>query len=223
MTIRSNSSDLWTTALLLTVLVAIAACQTSSDTPTSATQAIGPTPSTAESIATTVGPAEPTTTTVGGAESVTAARKVTTYEGEINYGWPTAAWNPAGVYSWDGRRCNAGWCNRSWMHNGYGSGDVEIRIKVVPQGAIADDHATAVTVAGHDGTYRRLGTAGSEKWVVDIEGITIAIILEARSGTSQADLAEAHAIIDSMHAEPINNNLGFRLVFTLTTDNWDSG
>lgn len=50
----------------------------------------------------------------------------------------------------------------------------------------------------------------------------IAIRLEARPGTSQADLADAHAIVDSMRAEPWDNGLGFRLVFTLTNNAWDS-
>ena len=81
--------------------------------------------------------------------------------------------------------------------------------------------ATAVTVAGHEGTYRRID--GREQWTVVIEGKTIAIVLEARPGTSAADLADAHAIIDSMRTEPQDNYLGFRLVFTLGTNDWDSG
>jgi hypothetical protein len=108
------------------------------------------------------------------------------------------------------------------MHNGYGSGDVEIRLDVVRGGAISDGGGTAVTVGGHDGIYRRID-AQQEKWIVDIEGTTIAILLSARPGTSQIDLADAHAIIDSIRTDPRDNNLGFRLVFTLTTDDWDSG
>jgi len=114
------------------------------------------------------------------------------------------------------------------MHNGYapGDGDVAIRIQVVPEGGITDG-ATAVTVAGHDGFYRRIGPR-LEWWIVDIAGSTIAIFLEARRGTSQAELAEAHAIIRSIRTDPQDDvsqdsDLGFRLVFTLTTDHWDSG
>jgi hypothetical protein len=55
------------------------------------------------------------------------------------------------------------------------------------------------------------------------EGTSVAIRLEARGLTSQADLDEAHAIIDSMRAQKRDNGLGFRLLFTLTTDDWDSG
>jgi hypothetical protein len=111
------------------------------------------------------------------------------------------------------------------MHNGYGSGDVEIRFfhfDYVPKGTFSDGGATPVTVAGHDGIYRRID-AQREEWVVDIEGTTIAIRLTARPGTSQADLDEAHAIIDSIRTEPKDNHLGFRLVFRITTDDWDSG
>jgi hypothetical protein len=77
-------------------------------------------------------------------------------------------------------------------------------------------------VAGHDSMYRRLD-ALREQWIVDIEGTLIAIQVIAEPGTSEADLAEAHAIIDSMRTEPQDTALGFRLVFRLTTDDWDSG
>ena len=45
----------------------------------------------------------------------------------------------------------------------------------------------------------------------------------AEPGTSEADLAEAHAIIDSMRTEANDSRYGFRLVFTITTNDWDSG
>ena len=140
---------------------------------------------------------------------------------EVVHSWPDTAENEAGLYSWDGSSCGMS-CNIGFMHNGYGSGDVEIRIDVVPDAPVPGDGATAVTVAGHDGIYRKSGV-GREVWIVDIEGTTIAINLTAQIGTSEADLAEAHAIIDSMHAESQDNDLGFRLIFTLTTDDWDSG
>ncbi|HEY6567688.1 MAG TPA: hypothetical protein VI341_09230 [Actinomycetota bacterium] len=155
--------------------------------------------------------------------------------GQVVRGWPDTTRNPAGEYSWDaipvstyGFRCGTSSplgdqhsCNIGFMHNGYGSGDVEIHISQVPEGEITDG-ATAATVAGHDGIYARIDPR-RERWIVDIEGTTIAIRLEARPGTSQSDLAEAHAIIESIRTEPRDNDLGFRLVFTLTTDDWDSG
>jgi len=135
-------------------------------------------------------------------------------------GWPGPSRNRAGTYSWKGPRF-------AWMHNGYapGDGDVAIAIHQVPEGGITDG-ATAVIVAGHDGFYRRIGPR-QEWWIVDIEGSTIAIFLEAARGTSQAEVAEAHAVIRSIRTDPQDvsrdGDLGFRLVFTLTTDHWDSG
>jgi hypothetical protein len=142
-------------------------------------------------------------------------------DGEVVHGWPDTNENAAGLYSWDGSPCGMS-CNIGFMHNGYGSGDVEIRIDVRPQGVIPHD-GDAVTVAGHDGIYRRNDLRNEEWWIVGIEGTTIVIHLTARPGTSQADLEEAHAIIDSMRTEARDNDLGFRLIFTLTTDDWDSG
>ena len=50
-----------------------------------------------------------------------------------------------------------------------------------------------------------------------------AIRLEARPATSPGDPGDAHAIIDSMRTVPQDDDLGFRLVFRLTTDDLDSG
>jgi hypothetical protein len=126
------------------------------------------------------------------------------------------------------------------MHNGY---DVEIRISVGPGQIIPGDGDTVVVVAGHDGVYLveewldpTTGqiTASQEEWTFDLKGWAVAINLKAASGTSQADLDEAHAIIDSMYTETTESGQGvragvgdkgpgFRLVFTLTTNDWDSG
>ena len=74
---------------------------------------------------------------------------------------------------------------------------------------------------GHDGIYST--TALGETWRAEIEGTTICIVLSATPGTSESDLAEAHAIISSMRTDRQDNELGFRLVFELTTGDWDSG
>jgi hypothetical protein len=134
-------------------------------------------------------------------------------------GWPTTSENAAGTYSWNGNRCAGTYCIVGFMHNGYGSGDVEITIGYFSRATIPDD-GVRVTVAGHDGTYHRID-AQREQWIVNIEAATIDISLTAEPGTSEADLDEAHAIIDSMRTEPTET--GFRIVFTLTTDDWDSG
>jgi dipeptidyl aminopeptidase/acylaminoacyl peptidase len=137
-------------------------------------------------------------------------------------GWPDTTRNPPGVYSWDGSRCASQSCVMGFMHNGYGSGEVDIRIVKVSEGGIITEGATAATVAGHEGIHRRID-AQREEWIVDIEGTTIAIRLNVRPAASQADLDDVHAIIGSMRTEPRDNDLGFRLVFTLTTNDWDSG
>src|SRR5688572_15041811 len=65
------------------------------------------------------------------------ASPLATQEGEVVRGWPSTARNLAGTYSWDGSGCSSGSCIVGWMHNGYGSADVEIRIDV-PVRAIPD-------------------------------------------------------------------------------------
>lgn len=88
--------------------------------------------------------------------------------------------------------------------------------------AATHDGATQATVAGHDAIYRRIDSQ-HEQWIVDIEGTTIDIRLQSQPDTSQSDLDDAHAIIGSLRSEPYHSDLGFRLVFTLTTGEWDSG
>ena len=190
----------------MALLIALAACSGSSSSPSE--------PTTSSSAST------PEASVPASAPAASAS------EGEVVRGWPDTNENAAGVYSWDGSSCAGAFCSVSasggFMHNGYGSGDVDITIDVVDEGAISDAGWTAATVAGHDGIYRRTD-ALREEWMVEIEGTTIAIHLSTKPGTSQIELDEAHAIIDSMRTEPRNNSLGFRLVFTLTTDDWDSG
>jgi hypothetical protein len=139
-------------------------------------------------------------------------------------GWPTTTQNPPGVYSWDGSSCvrrPSASCNVGLIHNGYGANNVTITIRSVDAGEIGDG-GTPATVAGHEGIYRRDDDL-TERWFVEIEGTTIAIAVSVDPGTRQVYLDEAHAIVDSMRTEPWDNSLGFRLLFTLTTDDWDSG
>lgn len=137
-------------------------------------------------------------------------------------GWPGTGRNAAGLYSWDGSSCASQYCNVGFMHNGYGSGDVEIRISVVPRRPGSDDGATTVVVAGHDARYREV-IAGVEEWIVEVDGTTLDIQLMANPRTSASDMADAHAIIETMRTEPSDNIHGFRLIFTLATSDWDSG
>jgi len=133
------------------------------------------------------------------------------------------------------------------MHNGYGTGNVEIRMGAGTAGPTPAG-ATAVTVAGHEGTYRRIDprqddwtvdlssyetdriASWGEEWIVVIDGTTIAIHLTALEGTSQLDLDDGHSIIESMRYQTtdtptpwLDTPFGFSLVFALTTDDWDSG
>lgn len=200
---------------------------------------------------------EPPTATVGGAGSKTATTEATTTaettttttqatttteatkrsEDEVVHGWPTGSRNLAGVYSLDWTRCivsridgTTSGCNVGWMHNGYGSGDVQITIDILPELPPIDDGSTAVTLAAHDALYLRRSN-WREEWFVDVDGKTVAIRLNAVQQTSQADMDEAHTIIDSIRIEPTDsirtapedNDWGFMVVFTLATDDWDSG
>lgn len=149
----------------------------------------------------------------------TASARASADTGDFVDGWPSTRKNAAGTYSWNGNRCAGDYCIVGFMHNGYGSGDVEIRIDY-RTGSPTPDDGVRVTVAGHDGIYRRID-ARREEWIVDIEGATVGISLTAEPGTNEADLDEAHAIIDSMRTEA--TDVGFRIVFTLTTGDWDSG
>jgi len=164
-------------------------------------------------------PATPSRTPV---ESRTPCRFVV---GPLHNGWPSTANNPPGLYSWDGPGpVGDVYHLEGFMHNGNGSGNVEIRIDVedvVPEEGITDGATTAI-VAGNDGIYRRIDAQG-EEWIVEIEGTTIAIRLTAALDSSPADLSDAHGIVGSMRTAPCDNKIGFRLVFTLTTNDWDSG
>ena len=151
-------------------------------------------------------------------------------------GWPGRTRNPAGVYSWDASPFpEFPHQTLGFIHNGYrpGSGDVIIVIRGVPGRIIPHRGGTAVTVAGYEGTYRQfigknspaswMDGLPSEEWMVDIQGTTVTILLIAEHGPRETELADAHAIIDSMRAEPQDNDLGYQLDFTLTTNTWDSG
>jgi hypothetical protein len=149
-------------------------------------------------------------------------------QGEVVNGWPDTSRNHGGIYSFDGSTCGSepgSYCNMTptgaWMHNGYGSGAVDIWLQVLPEGSVTGQ-GTAIAVAGHAGIYRRIDDR-RERWTVDIAEATISIRLKAEPGASPSDLADARAIIASMRAEPQDNYLGFRLVFILANNQWDSG
>ena len=136
----------------------------------------------------------------------------------IVHGWPGARRNPAGIYSWDGLR-------ESWMHDP-SEESVGVSITFSPFAKAQESEPTAVTVAGYDGTYHELPASAdgirTELWIVDIEDTSVTLTVEAQPSTTEAELAEAHAIIGSIRSESKQNRAGFRLTFTLPAG-WDSG
>jgi hypothetical protein len=153
--------------------------------------------------------------------SASASPVSPTIRPEVVHGWPgrRPGGSPAGLYSWVSWYSNNP-LHRSWMHNG----GVEILMGDAPASACLGG-ATHVTVAGHNATHTQIDDLElAEEWIVDFPERCLAIRLTARLGTSQADLDEAHAIIESLTYEPRDPPLtGFRLIFRLTTDDWDSG
>jgi hypothetical protein len=111
------------------------------------------------------------------------------------------------------------------MHNPTDTG-LGVSITFSVSAGARESLPTAVTVAGHDGTYQELPTSANGKrtelWIVDVKHTRIMITVEARPGTTAAELAEADAIIGSIRSEPWKNGAGFRLTFRLP-DGWDSG
>jgi len=150
--------------------------------------------------------------------------------------WPDTNRNPPGLYSWDGH--GDMYHLEGFMHNGYSHrpGEVSIFIGGDPEQLIPHRGQCAI-VAGYEGTYRRfIGKRSpslhqssldwddsSEEWMVDIQGTTVTITLAADPRTPEAQVADAHEIIDSIYVDPQDNDLGFRLIFTVPTNDWDSG
>lgn len=154
----------------------------------------------------------------------TAARTPTTPDGVR--GWPgNRGSSEPGLYSWDGAWCATSPCLMGVLHNHGASGGGEVRISIerVTEWSISasDARATPVTVAGHEGLYLRLDPQ-LEEWNVDFDGTLLRIAISTESGASQANIDEAHSIIESLAYEQRDTALGFRLVFTLPSSQWDS-
>jgi hypothetical protein len=135
--------------------------------------------------------------------------------------WPSGNRNPPGLYSWDDVPEPLTGIE-GFIHNGYKSSDVQITVATLPELMVPAEGATPDVVAGHDGLYYRAGR-NREEWFVRIEGHWIVIGVTWGRYSSPVALADAEAIVASMRTEPRDNALGFRLVFTLTNNDWDSG
>jgi len=138
--------------------------------------------------------------------------------------WPATGLNfgaeyRRGMYFWEGQT--------GWMHNGYqdvGPGEgVAITFSIAADGYLTGP--TAVTVAGHEGTYREMllpGGVRRQVWLVAIDKRNVMIVLELQPYSTADEVAEAHAIIGSLQYEPSDSVVGFNLLFTLPAG-WDSG
>jgi hypothetical protein len=152
---------------------------------------------------------------------------------ELIHGWPSTRGSGPGLFSWEGSFCDGGTCSASahggLMHNG----DVTITIDVDTEVPVLGDFVEA-TIAGRYGWYRRVAEPQpsswldpyrlAEEWVFQTDGVWVAVRLWAKPNPSDAGLADAHAIIDSLRYEHTGRpTRGFRLIFTLTNGDWDSG
>lgn len=139
------------------------------------------------------------------------------------HGWIGARGGPAGLYAWtEGQE----W---SWMHKGSDQpgGSVEISMTALPEGDsdlglydisnpyVADERAYAETP-------ERISDVRMQLWVTDLDGTTVGVVIKSYPDTPADLVAEAEAIVRSMHPEPIPGTAGRRVVFTLP-DGWDSG
>jgi hypothetical protein len=140
--------------------------------------------------------------------------------GQNVQGWPGARTNAAGLYSW-AMGDDAGMHHaRDATGNSLG---VSITFSTSANGYKSGP--TPVTVGGCDGTYQKLslGSDGTtEVWIVEMGAKRVTILLQAPRTATPAQLAEAHAIIESVHYEPAPFGVGVALVFSLP-EGWDSG
>jgi hypothetical protein len=153
-------------------------------------------------------------------------------------GWPEADLNAPQEYRWDPwqRDCSGGSCDGAWLQNPGGSGRVSIHFEGIP-GITRPHEGRSVTIFGYEGSYQAgvrgdifLGVgngslgpgyrASCERWMVDIQGTTVAIALCAGAGVPAHEVVEAHEIIRSIQIEPRDGDAGFRLVFALPTNHW---
>ena len=137
----------------------------------------------------------------------------------IVHGWPGTREVPPGLYSWMPGV-------RGWIHNPDAE-SIGVSITFAPAGAAGGyKSGTPLTVAGHEGTYEQLPVRTDgvriEVWRVDIEDTRVVIGVQAQPSSTEEELAEAHAIIESIRSELIDTPAGFRLIFTLPAG-WDSG
>jgi hypothetical protein len=138
-------------------------------------------------------------------------------------GWISARGGPAGLYSWT---VDTEW---SWMHKSGGAAgtSVEISMKaLLDEGYGPGLYDISNPYVGDERPYpetpERISDVRMQLWVMDLDGTRVGIAIKSYPGTSAELLAEAEAVVQSMHPEPIPGSTGRRVVFTLL-DGWDSG
>lgn len=124
---------------------------------------------------------------------------------------------PPGDYWWDPAM-------GVWVHNPTVTG-VGVELSISSAAGATEPKSVPAVIAGFEGTHRQLpGDANgvrTEVWVVDIEGTKITISVSAQPDVTEAELAEAHTIVESIRTEPWETQAGFRMIFTLPAG-WDS-
>jgi hypothetical protein len=116
------------------------------------------------------------------------------------------------------------------MHNGYAAGRAANSATITVERAKGPEPSasqrpggwTPVAIAGQEGLHRQVNPF-EETWRFELAGTPMEISLTTEPKTKKAAIDEARAIIASIYPEERDNQLGWRLVFTLTTNDWDSG
>ncbi len=136
---------------------------------------------------------------------------------EAVHRWPGARSNPDGLYSWTG--------GTRWMHNVTQTGTpVEVIFSEVDEmwGVPVDDIAASSATLDRPYVGRPVHVADTrlQAWLLDLDGMRVAILVKSFTDSDPALVAEAEAIVESIRVESTES--GHRLVFRLL-EGWDSG
>jgi hypothetical protein len=136
------------------------------------------------------------------------------------YEWPGTGRNPAARYAYD-------MSGLKWMHRVSEGSIVEMTFAAGPGGGPLPSGAP-VMIAGYPGTMTGVPTGwdgrgvGTYRYVADMADVRVTITIIQRADTSDADLARARAVIESIRHEPRKSGTGYWLTFLLDGQ-WDSG
>lgn len=138
------------------------------------------------------------------------------------YPWPGTTPRPAGRYAFDVRSGGD-----KWMHRVSEGSSVEMVFEAIPHEGPLPSGAP-VMIAGYPGTMTESPTAWNGRgiytyrYVADMADGRFSITIIQREDTSDADLARARAVVESIRHEPRPDGSCCRLTFLLD-DQWDSG